>query len=104
MRSVTVTVHHEGVSWWAESDELPGFSALAASRAELREMVASGVDFYLEGEQHRLVELDDGPWSRYSDGALTRGLPPVQASLAVFRFKRGPLSSGVKTNPAAVRV
>jgi predicted RNase H-like HicB family nuclease len=56
MRRITVDYHREGSSWWAESVDLPGFSAAADTRAELEDLVREGVDFALDGEPFVLVE------------------------------------------------
>lgn len=62
MQQVVVTYHHENGAWWAESDDLPGFSALAALFSEARQLVAEAAQrcFRTSGD-YRLVErLDDG--------------------------------------------
>ena len=47
MSGVTMIVHHEatddGVCWWAESDDFPGFTAAGSTLEELREMYATEV-------------------------------------------------------------
>jgi predicted RNase H-like HicB family nuclease len=52
-------VHHEQGSWWAESDDLPGFSALADNLDALRKLSKEGVEELLAGEAFRLVERDE---------------------------------------------
>lgn len=54
MRSVTVRYHNEPEGWWAETDDLPNYSAAGASFEEVRRLVRLGlpdllgdeVDFY----------------------------------------------------------
>ncbi|MFI7586253.1 type II toxin-antitoxin system HicB family antitoxin [Spongisporangium articulatum] len=48
MSVITMQYHHEGGSWWAESDDVPGFSALADSLAALRAEVREGLAFHFE--------------------------------------------------------
>jgi predicted RNase H-like HicB family nuclease len=38
MAQVTVTYHHEGGAWWAETDAVPRFSAAGSSYDEAREL------------------------------------------------------------------
>ena len=61
MRRVTVTYHHEDGSWWADSADVAGLSAVADSFSDLHTMVAEGLSFYLDGEPHQLIEqLESG--------------------------------------------
>jgi len=46
--AIAVKYHHEEGSWWAESDDVPGFSAVGASLAEVREQVREGLPFHLD--------------------------------------------------------
>ncbi|HEY9310226.1 MAG TPA: type II toxin-antitoxin system HicB family antitoxin [Microbacterium sp.] len=59
MRKLFVSYHHEDESWWAESDDLDGFTAVGSTLEETRTLVRDGVDFYLEGETVQLVERTD---------------------------------------------
>jgi predicted RNase H-like HicB family nuclease len=52
---VVMEYHHEPGGWWADSDDLPGFTAAGASFDEVRELAHSGAEFYLE----RPVEVED---------------------------------------------
>jgi len=61
MRQIAVTYHQEQGSWWAESDDLDGYTAAANSFSDLRQLVIEGVDFYVNGEPHVLAErLESG--------------------------------------------
>lgn len=60
MRLINVDYHHEDGSWWAESDDVPGFTAAAATFAKLRELTAEGIKFYLGDEDFALDEHLDG--------------------------------------------
>jgi predicted RNase H-like HicB family nuclease len=57
MREVTVTYHQDIDSWWAESQDLDGFTAAGNSFSELRPLVAEGVAFYLDDEPFVLFEI-----------------------------------------------
>jgi len=46
---VTVTYHLEDGTWWAESDEVPGFFAAGQSLSETRALVRSGLAFHFDG-------------------------------------------------------
>ncbi len=57
MRTVTVRYHQEPEGWWAETDELPTFSAAGASYEEVRERVRDALPDLL-GESLELLEDD----------------------------------------------
>lgn len=59
MRQITVVVHRENGSWWAESDEVPGFSALGSTLDELRSEMVAGLGFHLDDVPFRLIERDE---------------------------------------------
>ena len=49
MRVLHVTVQHEPIDdvdcWWAESQDMPGWTASAESERELTQVVSEAVDF-----------------------------------------------------------
>lgn len=45
MRVIRMIVHAEGGTLWAESPDLPGFSAAADTFAELRQLIVDGAQF-----------------------------------------------------------
>ncbi len=47
-RRVLMEYHCEPEGWWAESPDLPGFSAAGATFEEVREQAHAGAEFYLE--------------------------------------------------------
>lgn len=56
MRRVTVYYHHEpGEGWWADSPDLPGYSAAADSYESVRQQVTEGVPWFA-GEEVIIVE------------------------------------------------
>ncbi len=97
---IKVKVHNEPldgpelrVSWWAESDQVPGWTAAADSLAELKQLVDEGVRFALEDDSVEitlaLVPFEDdvarGP-SGSESGDLDRSqtsLPPVEVDRAI---------------------
>lgn len=54
-RRVLMEYHCEPEGWWAESPDLPGFSAAGATFQEVREQAHAGAEFYLEEP----VEVED---------------------------------------------
>lgn len=54
-----MTYHREGGVWWADSDELPGFSAAAESCKALHEVVREGVRFHLGDEPVAVRAFDE---------------------------------------------
>jgi predicted RNase H-like HicB family nuclease len=57
LERVVMDYHHEPEGWWADSDHLPGLTAVGATYDEVRELAHSGAGFYLE----RPVEVEDRP-------------------------------------------
>lgn len=53
MRQITLVIHKDESTWWADSPDLPGFSAAADSLDALRIEASEGVAF----------ELNDAPFS-----------------------------------------
>lgn len=45
MSEVRIRYHHEPEGWWADSPDLPGFSAAGETFDEVREMALEGVSF-----------------------------------------------------------
>ncbi len=66
MRTIEVQYHYEGDSWWADSDDVPGFSALGSSLPEARERVRTGLAFHLETDQFDLRETYAEPELPYT--------------------------------------
>lgn len=59
MSVIHVVYHHEAGVWWAESDDLPGFSALADNFSDTAALVREAVDVSDQDLQIR-EELDGG--------------------------------------------
>ena len=60
MQAVTVLYHHENAVWWAESPDVPGFSAAADDLPAARELVARALDDVL-GRGSYLVHESEAP-------------------------------------------
>lgn len=56
MRVATVRYHSEAGTWWAESPEAPGFTAVADTLSEFRELSRTGLAFYFETDDLDLRE------------------------------------------------
>ena len=63
-----IDYHHEPEGWWADSNDLPGFSAAGATFDEVRELAHSGAEFDLE----RPVEVEDRLPDPYREGPTAR--------------------------------
>lgn len=48
MREVRIHYHWEPEGWWAESPDLPGFSAAGATFNEVRDLAVGGVEFAVD--------------------------------------------------------
>lgn len=59
MDAVVVQYHREGPTWWAESDQLPGFSALASSFLDTRRMVQDHL-LHEQLDVSEVIEMLDG--------------------------------------------
>jgi len=80
MRRINVDYHHEDDSWWAESDDVAGFTAVANSFDELRRLTVKGLGFYLAGEHYTAVEHINGA------PLVTNPVPTVSVSQRVDAF------------------
>lgn len=98
MRQVTVSFHNEDGVWWAESDDLPGFSAAADTREELVSLVRDGVAFHLGHKAFVIVERT--PWAPAIDGAVTHGASIARVDVETIGYvpRQRPVS-GEMTNP-----
>jgi predicted RNase H-like HicB family nuclease len=50
MERVRVIYHHEAEGWWAESPDVPGWTAVGKSYAEILTLAEEGIPFALERE------------------------------------------------------
>ncbi len=56
-RKVQMHYHYEPEGWWAESPEVPGFSAAGATFEEVREQAREGAVFFADEP----LEIEDRP-------------------------------------------
>lgn len=89
MDTVNVTYHREPGAWWADSDSMPGFSALAADFASTRELVREGLaNAGLSGRS--LVErLEDGAALSSPFAHISSSNAPVRASAPARASRHG---------------
>jgi len=80
MKRINVDYHHEDGSWWAESDDVAGFTAVAGSFDELRRLTIEGLGFYLAGEEYSAAEHINGA------PLVTTPAPTVTVSQRVDAF------------------
>jgi predicted RNase H-like HicB family nuclease len=61
-RKVNITYHREDGTWWADSEDMPGFSAAADTFAETRKLAHDGLPFFFEDERPAQIRefLDNG--------------------------------------------
>ncbi|HEY3945733.1 MAG TPA: hypothetical protein VGL78_10935 [Solirubrobacteraceae bacterium] len=85
MRSVRAIYHSDPGGWWADSPDVPGWSATADGVDELRELVEEGVRFALD-------DADVLVYHRLEDG--------LQVSGIAFDFVRG--EATVRQRPGSV--
>jgi len=101
MAPITITYHRENAAWWAESDELVGFSALAGEFAEVRRMVAEHIEAVSLDTPVQVVErLDDGALiapsfarTSSSSGFGTAWSPAARSARPVFEQRLGLISA-----------
>jgi predicted RNase H-like HicB family nuclease len=48
MKVIRVIYHYEDESWWAESPDIKGWTAVADTHAEIVQLVEEGIPFALE--------------------------------------------------------
>jgi predicted RNase H-like HicB family nuclease len=48
LRRVTINYHHEDGSWWAESNDAPGWIAAGETFDEVRQLAREGIRFFLD--------------------------------------------------------
>lgn len=77
MQVVPVLYHQESSGWWADSPQVPGWSATASTLDELRQLIEDGVRFALESDEvivtHQLAPGTTPPGLRFDfvDGKVT---------------------------------
>lgn len=104
MRQITVTVHREEDSWWADSVSVPGFSAAAETLEKLRDEIRQGVAFAIDDEPHVIVEAPDSEAWKPVFPVLSSGGGRVVADARVtvtYQTASYP-AAAIRTNPRLV--
>lgn len=108
MQQVHVTYHLEDRTWWAESADVEGFTAVAETLPELRALTLEGLQFYLADAAIDLIEdfVIEGAMSESSLRSLVSRTawysPPqvvVGSPTAILQPRHGSLL-GRELNPA----
>ncbi len=58
MRQVRIHYHRDGSDWWADSPEMPGWTAVGESLEGLRELARAGVREFA-GESVAITEIEE---------------------------------------------
>jgi len=69
MRRITIQYHWEPEGWWADSPDLPGFTAVGDTYEEIRVLVMEGV---AEVTEEPFIVVEEGVWAVVE---LTKGTP-----------------------------
>lgn len=61
-RQVNITYHRKDGVWWAESDDMPGFSAAGDTFAETRKLAREDIPFFFDDNEPTTIRefLDNG--------------------------------------------
>ena len=61
-RQVNITYHGEDGVWWAESNDMPGFSAAGDTFAETRKLAREDIPFFFDDNEPTTIRefLDNG--------------------------------------------
>lgn len=99
MRQITVTYHCDDGMWWADSSDLPGFSAAADTLDQLRDEVRAGVAFAIDDAPHMILETT-ATWKSPGDERTQIGwsLPRPNIQVAIGYDPRRTPSSRPTTN------
>ncbi len=63
MSTVTIRYHDEPAGWWAESEEIPGWTAVGSTFLEVRELALAAVEKFV-GQTAVVVEEGAPPGVR----------------------------------------
>lgn len=64
MSAIRVRYHREPDGWWADSPDVEGFVASGADLTEVRDLVKSGIPFYLDDPDVEIEEESAGSASQ----------------------------------------
>jgi predicted RNase H-like HicB family nuclease len=85
MRTARVIYHHESEGWWADSPDVPGWSAAGDSLTEVKELADEGVEFFLEEEVALVHEL-----ASERPVPVTAGTPATIVKVELAQASPGP--------------
>src|SRR2546421_5654376 len=68
IRRVTIHYHQDDESWWADSEDAPGFTAVGETAEEVHRLAREGIRFFL-GED--VLVSDDTTPTTLSDGVVS---------------------------------
>ncbi|MFP5332568.1 MAG: type II toxin-antitoxin system HicB family antitoxin [Acidimicrobiia bacterium] len=86
MKRVTIQYHCDG-KWWADSPDFPGYTAVADSFTELRDMVMEGIDF-VAGEPVIIVEEASLFADAITEGDAVQAKGPDSGNIAYWEYER----------------
>jgi predicted RNase H-like HicB family nuclease len=101
---ITVLIHHEGDSWWAESPDVNGYSAAADTREQLEHLVVEGLDEFLGEVANRMIVFrmaDQVPAA--GAGAILNSVATAQVS-SLFGMTNTSQGAASIAQPAAINV
>lgn len=76
VRGVHLVYHREDGTWWADSKDMPGFSAAGDTFTEVRKLAREGVRFYFDDNAVSIVgETDEGGTPLYSEKTILLPFP-----------------------------
>lgn len=97
-RQVLVQYHVEDGHWWADSPDVPGFSAAGSSYEEVQQLAREGIPFFLQEEDVQVVTVDR---PREPQGWWVTGLGATHGLAAESRTTYGPFSGARYARPAS---
>lgn len=56
VKSVKIVYHRDEGAWWADSPDMPGFSAVGDTFDDTRKLVLEGILFYFDGNRPDIVD------------------------------------------------
>ena len=88
VRNVTVIYHREDGVWWADSPDMPGFSAAGDSFKETRELAIEGVPFYFDDDIPNILDERMENGARLMSGNVVFLQMPAAAGNSRMEFNR----------------
>lgn len=88
VKSVKIVYHRDEGAWWADSPDMPGFSAIGDTFDGTRKLALEGIPFYFDGNRPDIVD------ERMENGASLMPTPATTAPRGTFpriRVGSGPV-------------